>query len=75
MACERIKQCDETKRLYGQVLKRMFNLNEKRLYELRYADRQSIKETCFSMVSALMTGCASRPDNTEYLLNTQDYSR
>lgn len=62
-----IKANPVTDRMFGQVLQAMYGINRRELWQQPYAVRVSIREVVYSVMSALLYGSASSPENTDAL--------
>ena len=54
-------------RLFRKVLKGCFGLSYKQLWSLPFETRMGIRADAFDVLSALKTGCYSRPENLDPL--------
>ena len=57
----------KTSRDFREMLRGAFGLTRQQLYQLPFETRQGVKQVVFDMLSALYTGCASRPQNDDPL--------
>lgn len=62
-----IKLDPKSNRLFGQVLRGMYGINRKKLWQQPFEIRNSIRAVVYDVMSALMYGSASRPPNNDPL--------